>query len=276
MTTRLSLILSDQAEAFLQVFYRVEYLQHTLSSYSYLEPNDKISAIAKAHIFSTKLNPFVLRDPSMEAWCQRRFLSGDATDRIKQAMQTSVLYRPHRFLLGMDSGMAPDSHGSRNSSDYILDSDESFESNMVIVLVGLICAFVCALGINSIARCAIRYGYRIGFETPHQAASRLAAATSTGLKKSALGQIPVVSYESGLNNQVTGCTICLGEFSDGEKVRVLPKCSHGFHVQCIDKWLSLHSSCPLCRQTISLDRSANNGDVDVPNVRIPMPDRRIA
>ncbi|KAJ6745111.1 RING-H2 FINGER PROTEIN ATL61-RELATED-RELATED [Salix purpurea] len=153
----------------------------------------------------------------MEAWCQRRFLSGDATDRIKQAMQTSVLYRPHRFLLGMDSGMAPDSHGGRNSSDYILDSDESLESNMVIVLVGLICAFVCALGINSIARCAIRYGYRIGFETPHQAASRLAAGTSTGVKKSALGQIPVVTYESGLNIQVTGCTICLGEFSDGEK-----------------------------------------------------------
>ncbi|KAJ6297602.1 hypothetical protein OIU78_023209 [Salix suchowensis] len=123
----------------------------------------------------------------MEAWCQRRFLSCDATDRIKQAMQTSVLYRPHRFLLGMDSGMAPDSHGGRNSSDYILDSDESLESNMVIVLVGLICAFVCALGINSIARCAIRYGYRIGFETPHQAASRLAAATSTGVKKSAFG-----------------------------------------------------------------------------------------
>ncbi|KAF9661906.1 hypothetical protein SADUNF_Sadunf19G0117600 [Salix dunnii] len=132
-------------------------------------------------------------------------------------MQTSALYRPHRFLRVMDSGMEPDSHGGRNSSDYILDSDESLESNMVIVLVALLCAFVCALGINTLARCAIRYGYRIGSETPQQAASRLAAATNSGLKKTALGQIPVVTYESGLNIQVTGCTICLGEFSDGEK-----------------------------------------------------------
>ncbi|PNS91789.1 hypothetical protein POPTR_019G130100v4 [Populus trichocarpa] len=181
-------------------------------------------------------------------------------------MQTSVVYRPHRLLLGMDSGMPPDSHGCRNSS--ILNSDEN--SNMVIVLAALLFAFLCALGIKSIARCAIRCGYRIGFETPQQAASRLAAATNTGLMKSALGQIPVVTYEPGLNIQVTDCTICLGEFSEGEKVRVLPKCSHGFHVKCIDKWLLLHSSCPLCRQTLALDQSANNCDVDEPNVRIPV------
>ncbi|KAJ6856014.1 hypothetical protein NC651_040582 [Populus alba x Populus x berolinensis] len=186
-------------------------------------------------------------------------------------MQTSVVYRLHRLLLGMDSGMPPDSHGCRNTStDFILNSDDE-NSNMVIVLA-LLCAFLCALGIKSIARCAIRCGHRIGFETPQQAASRLAAATNTGLMKSALGQIPVVTYESGLNIQATDCTICLGEFSEGEEVRVLPKCSHGFHVKCIDKWLLLHSSCPLCRQTLALDQSANNCDVEEPNVRIPVPE----
>ncbi|KAK3019367.1 hypothetical protein RJ639_003947, partial [Escallonia herrerae] len=40
----------------------------------------------------------------------------------------------------------------------------------------------------------------------------------------------------------TGCVICLSEFAPGERVRVLPKCSHGFHMVRIDEWLLSHSS----------------------------------
>lgn len=32
--------------------------------------------------------------------------------------------------------------------------------------------------------------------------------------------------------------------------RCLPKCGHGFHVECIDMWLSSHSNCPICRAPI--------------------------
>ncbi|KAL0459414.1 UNVERIFIED_CONTAM: RING-H2 finger protein ATL1 [Sesamum latifolium] len=34
-------------------------------------------------------------------------------------------------------------------------------------------------------------------------------------------------------------------------LRVLPKCSHAFHLDCIDVWLLSNSNCPLCRSTIS-------------------------
>ena len=39
------------------------------------------------------------------------------------------------------------------------------------------------------------------------------------------------------------CAVCLGEFSDGELVRLLPRCSHPFHAPCIDTWLRAHVSC---------------------------------
>lgn len=48
----------------------------------------------------------------------------------------------------------------------------------------------------------------------------------------------------------TDCSVCLGEFREEESLRLLPKCSHAFHVQCIDTWLRSHSNCPLCRANI--------------------------
>ncbi|XP_010922739.1 RING-H2 finger protein ATL74 [Elaeis guineensis] len=130
----------------------------------------------------------------------------------------------------------------------------SFDTNMVIILAALLCALICALGLNSIVRCALRCGRRLAFETPEEAAARLAA---TGLKKRALRRLPVAVYGPGTNIPATDCPICLGEFADGEKVRVLPKCHHGFHVRCIDTWLASHSSCPTCRHSL-LDRGGGD------------------
>ncbi|XP_031485948.1 RING-H2 finger protein ATL74-like [Nymphaea colorata] len=122
-------------------------------------------------------------------------------------------------------------------------SDASFDTNMVIILAALLCALVFALGLNSIVRCALRFGRRA------EAGGGGNGSQATGLKKKALRAIPVTEY-SGANMPATECPICLGEFAEGEKVRVLPKCNHGFHVRCIDTWLGSHSSCPTCRSSL--------------------------
>ncbi|CAM0943772.1 unnamed protein product [Alopecurus aequalis] len=50
-----------------------------------------------------------------------------------------------------------------------------------------------------------------------------------------------------------GCAVCLCELDDDDRLRLLPKCSHAFHVECIDTWLLSHSTCPLCRRSLLAD-----------------------
>ncbi|KAK8280959.1 hypothetical protein V6Z12_D09G208700 [Gossypium hirsutum] len=60
---------------------------------------------------------------------------------------------------------------------------------------------------------------------------------------------PTLVYTSGMKlaGAEAECAICLSEFVEGEGIQVLAKCNHGFHVQCIQRWLSSRSSCPTCR-----------------------------
>ncbi|KAJ8565430.1 hypothetical protein K7X08_008006 [Anisodus acutangulus] len=45
------------------------------------------------------------------------------------------------------------------------------------------------------------------------------------------------------------CCICLCPYEDGIELRELP-CRHHFHCACIDKWLYINATCPLCKFNI--------------------------
>ncbi|GAB2271663.1 hypothetical protein Dimus_006493 [Dionaea muscipula] len=45
------------------------------------------------------------------------------------------------------------------------------------------------------------------------------------------------------------CCVCLSSYDDGTVLRELP-CRHHFHSACIDKWLYINASCPLCKFNI--------------------------
>jgi hypothetical protein len=49
----------------------------------------------------------------------------------------------------------------------------------------------------------------------------------------------------------TMCSICIDNFEDGEKIRLLPKCKHGFHTDCLMPWLTERQGCcPLCKRSV--------------------------
>ncbi|GLT91960.1 hypothetical protein SLE2022_098210 [Rubroshorea leprosula] len=43
------------------------------------------------------------------------------------------------------------------------------------------------------------------------------------------------------------CAVCLDEIEADQPARLIPGCNHGFHLQCVDTWLSEHTDCPFCR-----------------------------
>ncbi|CAN1223383.1 Putative RING-H2 finger protein ATL69 [Linum perenne] len=43
------------------------------------------------------------------------------------------------------------------------------------------------------------------------------------------------------------CSICLAEYSPNDTLRCIPDCNHCFHADCVDEWLKMTATCPLCR-----------------------------
>ncbi|XP_062101267.1 E3 ubiquitin-protein ligase At1g63170 [Humulus lupulus] len=45
------------------------------------------------------------------------------------------------------------------------------------------------------------------------------------------------------------CCICLAKYANNDELREMP-CSHFFHKDCLDKWLKINATCPLCKNAV--------------------------
>lgn len=106
----------------------------------------------------------------------------------------------------------------------------------------------------------------------HRQSVALSQSTSLSLvslpaPESVVDSFPIRNHKNpekieNVNDEATQCNICLAEYEEGDKIRVLP-CHHEYHMACVDKWLKeIHRVCPLCRGNVC---EQNGGNSEVSN-----------
>ncbi|KAG2260365.1 hypothetical protein Bca4012_008517 [Brassica carinata] len=101
--------------------------------------------------------------------------------------------------------------------------------------------------------------------TPHE--------LNRGLDESAIRAIPIFKFkkrdvvqgEEDQDKSSQECSVCLNEFQEDEKLRIIPNCCHVFHIDCIDIWLQGNANCPLCRTSVSWDASFSLDLISAPS-----------
>lgn len=78
------------------------------------------------------------------------------------------------------------------------------------------------------------------------------SVVDVGLDQATILSYPKLLYSEAKVNKSgvtagTCCSICLGDYKAKDMLRLLPDCGHMFHLRCIDPWLRMHPTCPLCR-----------------------------
>jgi len=66
-----------------------------------------------------------------------------------------------------------------------------------------------------------------------------------------INNLPCCKHDgTPLPGNQTSCPVCLGTFEKGESLKSLPACVHFFHEECIDTWLLVGHSCPVCKTLV--------------------------
>lgn len=141
----------------------------------------------------------------------------------------------------------------------------------VLLTVSVVLLLLCALGMHFLIKYALKCSRCTDMDLEGEIDSQMLGKKQANVSKVELKSLPVAVYKteasklpwlasSAMKEKTTQCAICLSNFKDGEKMRVLPQCSHEFHVACIDAWLCNHPNCPTCRQELTNQAAASRCD----------------
>ncbi|KAF3776989.1 RING-H2 finger protein [Nymphaea thermarum] len=108
--------------------------------------------------------------------------------------------------------------------------------------------------------------------TSYQAGDLVSTPSGLGMKKEIREMLPIVIYKESFLIRETHavrqwratatsggvrwqaatdrCSDCLGDYEPNDHLQQIPSCGHTFHMDCIDNWLTKHTTCPLCRASL--------------------------
>ncbi|KAG2315284.1 hypothetical protein Bca4012_066115 [Brassica carinata] len=130
---------------------------------------------------------------------------------------------------------------SRSCSWKPYSHSNDFAANASILLIIIFSSLICVLSLQAALRCCLRPALQHDDPKPDP---------DPEISPSEPFPILVYSPELNLAGTEAECIICLSEFQEGDSLRVLDRCKHGFHVHCIQQWFSSSHSCPTCRTDV--------------------------
>ncbi|KAJ0054517.1 hypothetical protein Pint_00585 [Pistacia integerrima] len=135
------------------------------------------------------------------------------------------------------------------------------QSNKGFLVFKIICLTIAVPALS----CAAGIGIYVCFmdSSAHRERNTTTAAVSpqpqSNILMTGLDECTIESYEKvilGESKRIPGpndttCPICLSEYRCKDTIRCIPQCRHCFHADCIDEWLKMNSTCPVCRNSPS-------------------------
>ncbi|XP_075474638.1 E3 ubiquitin-protein ligase ATL42-like [Primulina tabacum] len=147
------------------------------------------------------------------------------------------------FMIDVRAQVLQNSRESSNFKPSVALVTGFLSATFFLTFLLLLYAKFCHRGVN-VPNANLRVRVRDGLFRSRSSAS--------GVEKAVVESLPFFRFSS-LRGSRDGleCSVCLSKFEDVEILRLLPKCKHAFHIDCIDQWLEKHSTCPICRRKIS-------------------------
>ncbi|XP_057545052.1 putative RING-H2 finger protein ATL49 [Amaranthus tricolor] len=159
--------------------------------------------------------------------------------------------------------LPPPSQHQNNHQSSTLDNKISPSIILIIIILAII------FFISGLLHLLVRFLLRPNHRDPDEYLDNVTALQGqlrqlfhlhdSGVDQSYIDTLPIFLYKAIIGvKDPFDCAVCLCEFEPDDKLRLLPKCSHAFHMDCIDTWLLSHSTCPLCRASLLQDFGTHN------------------
>ncbi|CAK9320215.1 unnamed protein product [Citrullus colocynthis] len=118
---------------------------------------------------------------------------------------------------------------------------------LILITTILLASYYCTR--NGLSSSVIQ---RTANRSPPQAEEELeAVVVEIGLDQETITSYPKLLYSEAKlqknDSTASCCSICLADYKNSDVLRLLPDCGHLFHLKCVDPWLRLHPTCPVCR-----------------------------